>query len=142
MGKEKDLRLKEAEPARVLSSAESFLEQEGQEEKAADLYLEAANLTRGLGRKELAEKYVERAKRNSGNQERKWLERIEEEKKKRELEQKRRTFEDQRSQSIAQAEKMMEIGKFREAAKFYEIAGDASAGLGEKAISQEFKSNC
>ena len=136
--KEKDLRLKEAELARVLSSAESFLEQEGQEEKAADLYLEAANLTRGLGRKELAEKYVERAK-EIREIKKEMARRIEEEKKKQELEQKRRTFEDQRSQSIAQAEKMMEIGKFREAAKFYEIAGDASAGLGEKAISQEFK---
>jgi hypothetical protein len=136
--KEKDLRLKEAELARVLTQAESFLEQEGQEEKAADLYLEAANLTRALGRKELAEKYVERAK-EIREIKKEMARRIEEEKKKQELEQKRRTFEDQRSQSIAQAEKMMEIGKFREAAKFYEIAGDASAGLGEKAISQEFK---
>lgn len=136
--KEKDVRLKEAELARVLSSAESFLEQDGQEEKAADLYLEAANLTRALGRKELAEKYVERAK-EIREIKKEMARRIEEEKKKQELEQKRRMYEDQRSQSITQAEKMMEFGKFKEAAKFYEIAGDASAGLGEKAISQEFK---
>lgn len=136
--KEKDVRLKEAELARVLSQAESSLEQEGQEEKAADLYVEAANLTRALGRKELAEKYVERAK-EIREIKKEMARRIEEEKKKQELEQKRRMYEDQRSQSIAQAEKMMEIGKFKEAAKFYEIAGDASAGLGEKAISQEFK---
>ena len=48
-------------------------------------------------------------------------------------------YEDERSQSIVKAEKSMEMGKFKEAARFYEIAGEASSGLGEKAISQEFK---
>ena len=136
--KEKDVRLKEAELARVLAAAEAALEQEGQEEKAADLYVEAANLTRALGRKELAEKYVERAK-DIRERKKEIQRRIEEENKKRELEQKRQMYEDQRSQSITKAEKAMEIGKFKDAANFYELAGEASAQLGEKAIAQEFK---
>jgi hypothetical protein len=48
-------------------------------------------------------------------------------------------YEDQRSQSITKAEKAMEIGRFKDAANFYELAGEASAQLGEKAIAQEFK---
>jgi hypothetical protein len=136
--KEKDVRLKEAELARVLSAAEAALEQDGQEEKAADLYVEAANLTRALGRKELAEKYVERAK-DIRERKKEIQRRVEEENKKRELEQKRQMYEDQRSQSITKAEKAMEIGRFKDAANFYELAGEASAQLGEKAIAQEFK---
>src|SRR6056297_333540 len=136
--KEKDVRQKEAKLARKLSQAEAALEQEGREDEAAELYKEAAKITKTLGRKELADKYIERAKEI--REIKKQMERrIEEEKKKRELEQKRQMYEDQRAQSIQKAEKSMEEGKFEEAAKYYELASEASAGLGEKAIAQEFK---
>jgi SCP-2 sterol transfer family len=137
--KEKDVKLKEAQLARVLAQAEDALQQTGLEEKAADLYIEGAKLTRALGRTELAEKYVERAKQIREIK-KEMQRRIEEEKKKRELEQKRQMYEDQRSQAITRAEKSMEVGKFKDAANYYELAGEASAGLGEKAIAQEFKS--
>lgn len=134
----KERNLQEAELVKILSAAEAALDVEGQEDAAAEKYIEASKIARGLGNKELADKYSERAKEI--REIKKKIEKQKaEQKQQQELETKRRMYEDERSQSIQKAEKAMEMGRFKEAAHFYEIAGEASSGLGEKAISQEFK---
>ncbi|MHA1871658.1 MAG: SCP2 sterol-binding domain-containing protein [Promethearchaeota archaeon] len=130
--------LKEAQLVKILSAAEAALDQEGKEEEAAKNYIEASKIARALGNRGLAEKYAERAKEIREIKKKIEKQRAEQ-LQQQELEKKRRMYEDERSQAIVKAEKAMELGKFKEAARYYEIAGDASSGLGEKAIAQEFK---
>jgi len=134
----KEKNLKEAELSKTLSMAESALDVEGQEEQAAELYIQASKIAKSLGYRELAEKYSDRAKEIREIKKKIEKQRLEQ-KKQQELEKTRRLYEDQRAQAIQEAEKAMEAGKFKLAAKHYEIAGDASSKLGEKAIAQEFK---
>lgn len=133
----RDRNEKEAALVKVSSEAEKFLETPGQEEKAADMYVEAAKIARDLGNKELAQSYLDRAKeiREIKNEiERRQKE--EEEKKK--LETKRSFLEKKRFASTTEAEHFMEKGNFKKAAECYHIAGEASQQLGDKAISQEY----
>jgi len=134
----KERNLKEAELSKTLSMAESTLDVEGQEDQAAELYIQASKIAKSIGYDELALKYADRAKEIREIKKKIEKQKLEQQKQQ-ELERTRRLYEDERAQSIQKAEKAMEMGKFKEAAKFYEIAGDASAKLGEKAISQEFK---
>ncbi|MCP4761033.1 MAG: hypothetical protein GY870_04575 [archaeon] len=136
--KDKSKNLKEAELVKVLSAAEAALDVEGQEDVAATKYIEASKIAKALGNKDLSEKYSERAKEIREIKKKIDKQRAEQTQQQ-ELETKRRMYEDERSQSIIKAEKSMETGNFKEAAKWYEIAGEASSGLGEKAIAQEFK---
>lgn len=134
----KEQNLKEANLVKILSAAEAALDQEGQEDVAAEHYIEASKVARSLGNRELARKYSERAKEIREIKKKIEKQKAEQEQQQ-ELEKKRRMYEDERSQAIQKAEEAMEEGKFKKAARFYEIAGEASSGLGEKAISQEFK---
>ncbi|MHA1731355.1 MAG: SCP2 sterol-binding domain-containing protein [Promethearchaeota archaeon] len=135
--KDKERNLAESKQMKVLMQAEDAIDQDNYQ-LAAQLYEEAAKLSRDLGQKDRAQIFLNRA-REIRDIERDLKKRIAEEEKRRELEKKRRMLEDERSQAIEKAEKSMETGKFKEAAKFYEIAGEASSELGEKDIAQEFK---
>ena len=128
---------KEAQLVKVSSEAEKFLETPGQEEQAADMYVEAAKIAKDLGNKELAQSYLDRAKeiREIKNE---IDRRMREEEEKRKLEKKRIFLEKKRYISTTDAEQYMEKGLFKKAAECYQIAGEASQQLGDKAIAQEY----
>ncbi|GAB4305679.1 MAG: hypothetical protein Kow0069_01800 [Promethearchaeota archaeon] len=134
---DKERNLKEAQQMKVLSQAEEAIDQDNYQQ-AAQLYEEAAKISRDLGQQDRAQIFLNRA-REIRDIERDLKKRIAEEEKRRELEARRRLLEDERDQAIQKAEKAMESGKFKEAAKWYEVAGVSSSELGDKDIAQEFK---
>ncbi|HMF30265.1 MAG TPA: hypothetical protein VKK79_02535, partial [Candidatus Lokiarchaeia archaeon] len=134
---DQELNLKEAAQAKILQEAENAIDLDDYQ-TAAKMYEEAARISKELDQKERAEIFLNRA-REIRDIERDLKKREAEEEQRRKLETRRRQLEDERSESINKAEQLMEAGKFKEAAKFYEIAGEASSELGEKDISAEFK---
>lgn len=134
---EKELRLQEAERAKVLSEAEKSIDNDNYE-AAAGLYKKAAEISKMLDQEDKAKIFIKRAEEILVI-DKNLKKRIREEKEKRKMQEKRDLLEAERSEAITKAEKAMEKGDFKAAAKFYEIAGDASAELAEKDIAQEFK---
>lgn len=134
---DKEVRLKEAERAKILSQAEASIDND-QYDEAAGLYKKAAEISKMLDEEDKAKIFIKRAEEILVIQ-KNLKKRLAEEKEKRKMQEKRALLESERSQSITKAEKAMESGDFKGAAKFYEIAGDASAELAEKDIAQEFK---
>lgn len=134
---DRELHDKEAAQAKILQDAENAIDLDDYQ-NAAKMYEEAAKISRDIGQKERAQIFLNRA-REIRDMERDLKKREAEEEKRRQLETRRRQLEDERSEAINKAEQLMEAGKFKEAAKFYEIAGEASSELGEKDISAEFK---
>jgi hypothetical protein len=134
---EKEVRLKEAERARILSQAEAAIDGDDYGQ-AAELYKKAAEISKMLEEEDKAKIFIKRAEEILVI-EKNLKKRLAEEKEKRKMQEKRALLESERSQSITKAEQAMERGDFKSAAKFYEIAGDASSELAEKDIAQEFK---
>jgi len=134
---ESEVRLKEAERAKILSEAETAIDSDNYA-LAADLYKKAAEISKMLEDEEKAKIFIKRAEEILVI-EKNLKKRLAEEKEKRKMQEKRALLESERSQAITKAEKAMEAGDFKAAAKFYEIAGDASSELAEKDIAQEFK---
>jgi len=134
---DKEVRLKEAERAKILSSAEASIDND-QYDEAAKLYKKAAEISKMLDEEDKAKIFIKRAEEILVIQ-KNLKKRLAEEKEKRKMQEKRALLESERSQSITKAEKAMENGDFKAAAKYYEIAGDASSELAEKDIAQEFK---
>ncbi|TFF90738.1 MAG: hypothetical protein EU548_01510, partial [Promethearchaeota archaeon] len=134
---EKERRLKEAERAKVLSQAESAVDNDDYG-TAAQLYKKAAEISKMLEEEDKAKIFIKRAEEILVI-EKNLKKRVAEEKEKRKMQEKRALLEAERSESITKAEKAMEKGDFKSAAKFYEIAGDISSELAEKDIAQEFK---
>lgn len=134
---EKEKRLKEAERAKILSQAEAAIDSDNYEE-ASGLYKKAAEISKMLEDEDKAKIFIKRAEEILVI-EKNLKKRLAEEKEKRKMQEKRAILESERSQSITKAEKAMEKGDFKAAAKFYEIAGDCSSELAEKDIAQEFK---
>lgn len=135
--KEKERKIKESERAKVLSQAEKAIDSDNYED-AANLYKKAAEISKMLEEEDKAEIFIKRAEeilKMYKNLKKREME----EKKKRKMQEKREVLETERSEAITNAEKAMENGKFKDAAKFYEIAGDISSELAEKDIAQEFK---
>ncbi|MFO8019487.1 MAG: hypothetical protein R6U96_12730 [Promethearchaeia archaeon] len=135
--KEKERKMKESERAKVLSKAENAIDSDKYEE-AAKLYKKAAEISKMLEEEEKAEIFIKRAEeilKMYKNLKKREME----EKEKRKMQEKREKLEAERSEAITHAEEAMENGKFKDAAKYYEIAGDISSELAEKDIAQEFK---
>jgi len=134
---EKERKLKEAERAKILSEAEASIDNDDYG-NAAILYKKAAEISKMLEEEDKAKIFIKRAEEILII-EKNLKKRLAEEKEKRKMQEKRALLESERSQAITKAEKAMERGDFKAAARFYEIAGDASAELAEKDIAQEFK---
>lgn len=134
---EKEKRLKEAERAELLQKAEDAIDRDDYG-TSAQLYKKAAEISKMLEEEDKAKIFIKRAEEILVI-EKNLKKRMAEEKEKRKMQEKRALLEAERSQAITKAEKAMERGDFKGAAKFYEIAGDASAELAEKDIAQEFK---
>jgi len=134
---EKERKLKEAERAKILSEAEASIDNDDYG-NAATLYKKAAEISKMLEEEDKAKIFIKRAEEILII-EKNLKKRLAEEKEKRKMQEKRALLESERSQAITKAEKAMERGDFKAAARFYEIAGDASAELAEKDIAQEFK---
>ncbi len=135
--KDKEKRLKEAERAKVLSQAEAAIDDDNYGE-AANLYTKAAEISKMLEEEDKAKIFIKRAEEILVI-EKNLKKRLAEEKEKRKMQEKRSILEAERSEAITNAEKAMEKGDFKAAARFYEIAGENSSELAEKDIAQEFK---
>ncbi len=134
---DKERKLKEAERADILYKAEASIDKD-QYDAASQLYKKAAEISKMLEEEDKAKIFIKRAEEILVI-DKNLKKRTAEEDEKRKMQEKRANLENERSQSITKAEKAMEKGDFKEAARFYEIAADASAELAEKDISQEFR---
>jgi len=134
---ERERKEKELQRAEVLQNAEDALDRDDFS-TAAKLYKKAAEISKMLEEEDKAKIFIKRAEEIL-IMEKNYKKRKAEEEEKRRMQEERALLEAQRSEAITHAEKAMERGKFKDAAKYYEIAGDISAKLGEKDIAQEFK---
>ncbi|MGQ4874699.1 MAG: hypothetical protein ACP6IY_11575 [Promethearchaeia archaeon] len=134
---ERERKEKELQRAEVLQNAEDALDRDDFS-TAAKLYKKAAEISKMLEEEDKAKIFIKRAEEIL-IMEKNYKKRKAEEEEKRRMQEERALLEAQRSEAITHAEKAMERGKFKDAAKYYEIAGDVSSKLGEKDIAQEFK---